>query len=62
MYKVGQHVLYNGCFWDIYGFETDLEGYLVVVLIDPEYNAQKGESDPTVYVRDLRGIRTAVAA
>lgn len=62
MYKVGDHVVYNGCFWDIYSFDTDAEGYLVVTLIDANYDAQSGRPDPTVYVRDLTGLKTSVAA
>ena len=56
MLRVGDRVVYNGCSWDIYGFETDPDGYFVVVLIDPNYDAQKGEPDPSVCVRDLKGI------
>lgn len=59
MYKLGDHVVYHGHFWDIYSFETDQEGYLSVVLIDPNYNAENGEPEPTVYVRDLSGITRA---
>ena len=60
--QTGCRAIYAGREWDIYGFETDQEGYLNVVLIDPDYDAQSGTPDPTVYVRDLSGISLVESA
>ncbi len=62
IFHTGMHVVYAGQWWDVYAFETDGDGYLNIVLIDPLYDVQSGKPEPLVYVRDLSGITFAKVA
>lgn len=62
IFRTGMHVAYAGTFWELFGFKEDGDGYWCAVLIDPEYDAQSGEPEPTIYVRDLIGITFPKAA
>lgn len=60
--QIGSRVMYAGREWEVYGPEVDDQNAIMVVLIEPDYDAQSGEPDPTVYVRDLSGITTIEGA
>jgi hypothetical protein len=54
--QIGARVIYAGIEWEVYDCKTDEQKIIMIVLIDPDYNAESGQPEPTIYVRDLSGI------
>lgn len=60
--QIGARIMYAGREWEVYGSDVDDQKIIIIVLIDPDYEATSGKPEPTVYVRDLSGITAVKAA